>query len=131
MEFVRADLLTMESDGSSTTGSLLGLRSLDLLCANLPYIPSEVLPGLDNYGREPDLALDCGAGGLSLIRSLLKSAPDYMAAGGCVLLEIEAGQGEAVKELACQTFHTAQVRVFPDLAGKNRMLEVVLPLDVQ
>src|SRR5690606_20360209 len=44
---------------------------LDLLCANLPYIPTDILHTLPVYGREPTLALDGGADGLNLVRNLM------------------------------------------------------------
>jgi hypothetical protein len=41
-----------------------------------------------------------------------------------VLLEIEAGQGQAVLELARQAFPGAEARLLPDLAGKDRVVWV-------
>ena len=43
----------------------------DLICANLPYIPTKKLQTLPIYGREPTLALDGGNDGLDLFRRLL------------------------------------------------------------
>jgi release factor glutamine methyltransferase len=96
----------------------------DLICANLPYIPSEKLRCLPVYGREPALALDGGPDGLDLIRRLLSSAPGNLAHGGLLLLEIEASQGEAALELARQTFPTSNPRILADLAGMDRLLVV-------
>ena len=50
------------------------LPTQNLICANLPYIPTKTLKGLDVFGREPTLALDGGPDGLSLIRRLLPLA---------------------------------------------------------
>ncbi len=47
-------------------------RHFDLICANLPYIPTEKLYNLPIYGREPTLALDGGADGLDPFRKLFK-----------------------------------------------------------
>ncbi len=96
----------------------------DLICANLPYIPSEKLHSLPIYGREPDLALDGGPDGLELIQRLLSHAPRNMTPGGLLLMEIEDTQGEAVLELAKKTFPASNPRVLTDLAGLDRLLVV-------
>jgi release factor glutamine methyltransferase len=50
---------------------------IDLLVANLPYIPSDEIPGLQREVlREPHMALDGGADGLVLVRRLLSEAKD-------------------------------------------------------
>jgi release factor glutamine methyltransferase len=110
--FIQADLLD------------LPLAPCSLLLANLPYIPTPTLLGLDVYGKEPTLALDGGPDGLTLIRRLLAAAPGVLAPGGLALLEIEASQGRAAIELACQHFPAAQCRILPDLAGRDRALAI-------
>lgn len=44
---------------------------IDLIMANLPYIPSAEVPTLAVSKHEPVLALDGGADGLDLVRRLL------------------------------------------------------------
>jgi release factor glutamine methyltransferase len=99
-------------------------RSFDLLVANLPYIPSWTLRTLEVYDREPSLALDGGTDGLALIRRLLQSAPPHIAAGGALLLEIEASQGSSALDLARKAFPQSEIRVLPDLSGRERLLEI-------
>jgi release factor glutamine methyltransferase len=99
-------------------------RRFDLLVANLPYIPTSTLRMLEVYGREPSLALDGGADGLDLIRRLLQTAPAHLAAGGALLLEIEASQGKSALDLARQAFTQAELRVLPDLSGRDRLLSI-------
>lgn len=107
------------------TDLLLGLDSpLDLICANLPYIPTEVLNGLPLAQWEPRLALDGGPDGLDLIRRLLKQARTRLAPGGGILLEIEATTGKAALAAAREAFSNAQIELHPDLAGKARLIEV-------
>ncbi|HSG44368.1 MAG TPA: peptide chain release factor N(5)-glutamine methyltransferase, partial [Anaerolineales bacterium] len=53
--------------------------SIDLLCANLPYIPTDTLHELSVFGREPTLALDGGSDGFALIRKLIKIAAKHLA----------------------------------------------------
>lgn len=96
----------------------------DLICANLPYIPSRTLMGLEVFGREPLIALDGGPDGLTHIERLLNDLPRILAARGLALLEIEAGQGEAVQTLARKALPRADIRVRRDLAGKPRLLVV-------
>jgi len=101
-------------------------HGFDLIVANLPYIPSRTLQGLPLYGREPSLALDGGADGLDLIRRLLAAVPDRLDPGGMLLLEIEASQGPAVLSLAYDAFGDAQIHLHQDLAGHDRLLEVLV-----
>ena len=96
----------------------------DLIVANLPYIPTRTLRGLRVFGREPTTALDGGADGLDLIRRLLASAPQRLASGGMLLMEIEASQGPAALSLAYDAFSEAEIHMHKDLTGHDRLLEV-------
>ena len=96
----------------------------DLLCANLPYIPSNTLAGLDVSRHEPALALDGGPDGLRLIECLLAQAATRMAPGGLLLLEIESGQGAAALEVAQRLYPQARAEIVNDLAGKPRLLKI-------
>lgn len=96
----------------------------DLICANLPYVPSETLADLPVSRREPCLALDGGSDGLKVIRRFLAVAPGRMALPGLLLLEIEASQGAAVKALAGDEFPRADITVLRDLAGHDRLVRV-------
>ena len=111
MEFVHCDLFP---EG----------REFDLIVANLPYIPTKTLVHLPIYGREPTMALDGGADGLQLIRSLLNAAPDRLVPGGLLLMEIEASEGPAALSLAYDSFAKAEISLHKDLAGRDRILEV-------
>lgn len=98
----------------------------DLICANLPYIPTATMRGLPIYGREPTLALDGGDDGLDLYRRLLDLAPKVLAPNGKMLFEIEATQGLNALSLAYEKFSNATINLHQDLAGYNRLLEVQL-----
>lgn len=102
-------------------------QRFDLICANLPYIPTMVLPTLKVFRGEPKLALDGGADGLDLIRSFLEIAPHQVASGGCLLLEIEQSQGTATRGLAHRAFPLAEISVEKDLAGLDRLVKIQLP----
>ncbi len=113
MEFIHCDLLPPSSD----------LR-FDLICANLPYIPTETLLSLPVYGREPTLALDGGTDGLDLIRRLLIQAAERLAPNGLILLEIEATQGSMATSLARDIYPLARIILGQDPAGHDRLLEI-------
>jgi len=127
IEFVQCNLLfdheprTMDHDKSSVVHRP---SSFDLIAANLPYIPTRALHELPVYGREPTLALDGGADGLSAIRQLIAQSPQRLTPGGMLLMEIEASQGAAVLSLACDAFSEAEVHLHKDMAGRDRLLEV-------
>ncbi len=99
-------------------------QRFDLICANLPYIPSAVLHKLAVYGREPALALDGGERGLDLIARLLRQAPGSLFPGGLLLLEIETSQGEEVLKLASRAFTGGEIHIFQDLAGHDRVVYI-------
>jgi release factor glutamine methyltransferase len=96
----------------------------DLIVANLPYIPSCKLQGLEVARHEPLQALDGGPDGLSVIQRLLAALPGCLLPGGLALLEIEAGQGESAPLLARRALPRAQVSVLPDLAGLPRLVRI-------
>jgi len=98
----------------------------DMVCANLPYIPSLELRQLRVFRQEPALALDGGPDGLDPIRSLLDIVPDWLSPGGLVLLEIESTQGAGALSLACDRFHEATIHLHQDLAGRDRLLAIQL-----
>jgi release factor glutamine methyltransferase len=99
----------------------LGADRVDLLVANLPYVPSRDIDQLAaEVRREPRTALDGGADGLDLIRRLVAGALDHLAPGGLVALEHGFDQGGAVRELFERgSFEPARTRA--DLAGHPRV----------
>jgi release factor glutamine methyltransferase len=120
IRFVECDLLPPHTLG------LASEEHMDLICANLPYIPTARLRSLPVFGREPSLALDGGTDGLDPFRRFFSIAPEWMAPGGLMLLEIEARSGPAVLSLAYDAFHAAAIHLHKDLAGSDRLLEIQL-----
>ena len=115
--FTKSDLLA-ETNGP-----------FDLICANLPYIPTETLHDLAVYGREPTIALNGGSNGFDLVQRLLREvagdeATDKLAPDGVLLVEIEASQGELATSLARAAFPVDIIQLLPDLAGRDRLLVI-------
>ena len=101
---------------------LVPLGRFDLIVANLPYIPSADIDGLAADVRsEPRLALDGGADGLALVRRLVAEAPELLHPGGCLALEVGAGQADAVEKLLGATGFGG-IRCRRDLAGIERVV---------
>jgi len=96
----------------------------DVICANLPYIPSETLAGLPVAKHEPIIALDGGKDGLDLIRRLAAQLPHHLASPGLALLEIEHRQEEASLNIARNYLPDARIEVQHDIAGQPRMLVI-------
>ncbi|MDT8899249.1 MAG: peptide chain release factor N(5)-glutamine methyltransferase [Thermanaerothrix sp.] len=96
----------------------------DLICANLPYIPSPRLSTLRVIQFEPREALDGGSEGLDLIRGLLEQAPPRLTSGGLLLAEIDASHADVLPSLARRFFPRARIEVRPDLAGLPRLLVI-------
>jgi release factor glutamine methyltransferase len=67
---------------------------VDVLLANVPYVPSAEVPLLPAEAREhePLRALDGGADGLDVLRRVAAEAADWLAPGGRLYVETSAGQ---------------------------------------
>ena len=102
------------------------LGRFDLICANLPYVPTSELAKVNSLPYEPVLALDGGPDGLALIKRCLACAPAHIRAPGMLLFEIEATTGDAGLALACNVFPQAKISLMPDLTGKERLLTIEL-----
>jgi release factor glutamine methyltransferase len=105
---------------SDLSASLFG--KFQLICANLPYIPTNKLEILPVSRYEPKAALDGGLDGLELIQRLLADSVRIADSKVCLLLEIEADQADAVRKLAQKYYPDAEVAIKKDLAGNDRLL---------
>jgi release factor glutamine methyltransferase len=94
----------------------------DLVCANLPYVPTDQLPQLEVARKEPGMALDGGSFGTEFIYDLLEELPRILAPGGCALIEIDSDQAAGVAGQARSSFPSARMRIEKDLAGRERLL---------
>lgn len=105
-------------DGRGAGG---GNTGMDLLAANLPYVPTGALASLPPEVRlhEPSIALDGGPDGLDPLRELLRAVPSGLNRGARVIVEIGMGQANAVRELAAAA-GVDLLDIRPDLRGIPR-----------
>lgn len=117
IEFSHADLLKAEAVGNDGT--------VDLLLANLPYIPSGDLPGLPVAASfEPAIALDGGPDGSRLIGRLMEHLDRVLALDGLALLEIGDGQVDRLLVLVREVLPGWTSVLHDDLGGTPRVLEL-------
>ncbi len=98
-------------------------HAFDIIVANLPYIPTERLRELDHSvtDYEPNLALDGGPRGLTLIYKLIDQAIVHLRPGGVLLLEIDESHSVVDFREFGQYF---EVMVIQDSFGKNRFAKL-------
>jgi release factor glutamine methyltransferase len=95
----------------------------DVVCSNPPYIPDEILPTLDpeiNY--EPWTALKGGPDGLDVIRKIILEAPNFLAPGALLVLEMGSDQEDAVRGLM-EDAGFKSIESIQDLSGKPRVVK--------
>lgn len=95
---------------------------LSAMVSNPPYIPNDEVLQLqpEVTKHEPHLALAGGKDGLDCIRHLVSTAPQYLHPGGIWLIEMMAGQAEAVTQLLKQQGSYKNISIIPDLVGIER-----------
>jgi release factor glutamine methyltransferase len=102
---------------------------VDLIVANLPYVRKSDLSGINTSNFEPKLALDGGEDGLEQIRRFIAQLKESkkLCPGGILLTEIGQGQSNTVASLLHQRFPLADIEVFQDLGGIERVVSLSLP----
>lgn len=115
LDLVRADLL----DGID--------GPFDLIVSNPPYVPSDETRELLAQGwGEPALALDGGADGLDLIRTLITQARARLVPGGILLIEADGSQTGKIRAMLTEAGF-AGTETWRDLAGIERVSGGVMP----
>lgn len=100
--------------------------AFNLITSNPPYIPTEVIKGLQEEVRlhDPFEALDGKEDGLYFYRILALEAPKYLADGGHLVMEIGHDQSKEVEKLLIDGGFE-QVSTRKDLAGLDRVVSGV------
>lgn len=90
---------------------------IGILAANVPYVPSGEVGLLPAEARdhEPLVALDGGGDGLDVLRRVAAGAPEWLAPGGCVLVETSERQVAAALEAFAAAGLTARLAVSEEL----------------
>ncbi len=104
-------------------GDLLDLvpAGIDIIVANLPYVATADLSLTGPVSREPRLALDGGDDGLDHVRRLCRQVKERSQVGH-LLLEIGLGQAVPLVDFLRRLLPDAEVEVYPDLAGIDRVV---------
>ncbi|MEU7405804.1 MULTISPECIES: putative protein N(5)-glutamine methyltransferase [Streptomyces] len=90
---------------------------VDILAANVPYVPTGEVALLPAEAREhePLVALDGGADGLDVLRRVAAEAPDWLAPGGCLLVETSERQAPAAVAAFTRAGLTTRLAVCEEL----------------
>jgi release factor glutamine methyltransferase len=101
---------------------------VDVIVANLPYIPSEslrlLMPEVRDF--EPLLALDGGTGGVMLNLRLLEDLPRLLGPGGRAFLECEPHQIEPLRMAAGRLMPDVEVDFLLDGNHHARFLHLIV-----
>ncbi len=100
-------------------------QAVDMVVANLPYVPSGDMGVVNTVGFEPALALDGGGDGLDAIRRLCGELLGKLRPHGAVLLEVGVGQSDDASALLGKALPLADITVTPDLSGIGRVVSAV------
>jgi release factor glutamine methyltransferase len=91
---------------------------VDVVVSNPPYVPAEDVQDLPAEVRaDPVLSL---VGGIDVYERLGTQAPGWLRGSGVLAVEIDPRLGDVVVRALSNAF--AQVRVEPDLAGRDRVV---------
>jgi release factor glutamine methyltransferase len=109
--------------GDVTDRELLAELSagVDVVVANPPYVPTDVVPPPEVAEFDPPSALwGGGAGGLEAPQRFLAAAARLLRAGGTVVMEHDETQAAALRAAAASKF--TEVATHADLTGRDRYL---------
>ena len=115
-----ADILFIQSD------LFTRIRGrFDIIVTNPPYIPTADIDGLQKEvrGYEPRLALDGGADGMDYYRRIAAEAPKYLTRGGMLIMEVGAGEAQAVVKMFKGNSYSMIVQ---DFNGVDRYVKIVM-----
>jgi release factor glutamine methyltransferase len=112
VDFLQADLLPAR------------FGTFHMIVSNPPYVSQAELQAAQPEVAvwEPRLALDGGPDGLDVIRRLVTVARQSLRPEGLLLMEIGAGQGQQVRDLARHSWPGVRVEILPDYAGHDRVV---------
>jgi release factor glutamine methyltransferase len=88
------------------------LRSVDLIVANAPYVPTGEIRRLPSEARlyEPRSTLDGGQDGMDVQRRIFAAATDWLRAPGLVLIETGSEMADGTASIARRDGFAVEVR---------------------
>lgn len=97
-------------------------RVYDAIVSNPPYIPTDDIQHLQKEVKyfDPIAALDGGSDGLSVYRTIVEAAPDFIVPRGLLAFEVGIGQADAVAELMSEKYE--DIEIVKDLSGIDRVV---------
>jgi release factor glutamine methyltransferase len=101
--------------------------TVDVVVGVVPYVPTPELPLLqrDTLTFESTLSYDGGTEGTEMLRRVVNDGPRFLRGGGALLLELGAGQPEALAEDLDRLGYT-DVTVLHDEDGDVRGIEATV-----
>lgn len=98
-------------------------KVFDIITANPPYIPSDIIPKLmpEVRDHEPLNALDGDSDGLKYYRLITEAAPDYLADGGWLFYEIGVDQRVDVMTIMFERGFS-DIHCYKDYSGNDRVV---------
>lgn len=102
-------------------------KRFDLVIANLPYLKSEYKQNLTQENQsirfEPNLALDGGPDGLTIVRKLIDELPVRLKKNSLAIMEVGDDQKKAIKKLSL-SYPKLKFKYRDDLTGRFRFVFV-------
>lgn len=97
---------------------------VDILVSNPPYIKEDEVLEESVKDYEPNIALFGGEDGLKFYRIIFENAHKILKEKSLLFFEIGYDQKENLSKLAKEYFKNAEISVFKDINGKDRMLMI-------
>lgn len=102
-----------------------GLKTkFDLIVANLPYIPEDMVEDTQVSVFEPKIALNGGKGGLKVINKLIEQIPSRLNTPGLALLEIQFDQSTSVIQNIQKRLPQAILSIIKDYSNHDRIIKI-------
>jgi release factor glutamine methyltransferase len=102
-----------------------GIKNLDILVSNPPYIPRRDLNSLpEDVRKEPKIALDGGPDGFGFYDKILQRASEFLKPGGHIIFEIGWNQAKTLKNMLL-TAGFCSIEVMKDYAGFDRVVSAL------
>ncbi|MBQ1899692.1 MAG: peptide chain release factor N(5)-glutamine methyltransferase [Erysipelotrichaceae bacterium] len=96
----------------------------DILVSNPPYIKTVETIEASVYDYEPHVALFGGSDGLKFYREILRDAHKILCPNGFIFFEMGYDLKDSLSALAKEYFPQAQIEVYKDINGKDRMMMI-------